>query len=161
MIGLILLVTEAFLPSGGLIGVLAVGCLVVSLYQAFNVPNEPYLGWKFVVADLVLIPAAMIVAVQLWPRTPLAKYIFLRPPALEDLDIAHSNHRLDHLIGEYGRALTPLRPSGSVDFDGRRLEGRAEEGWIPAGALVRALRTQSGVLVVRKAEDDALTTIES
>jgi len=84
MVGLILLVTEAFIPSGGLIGLLALGCLGVSLYQAFNVPDAPYLGWKFLVAELLLIPAAMVLAVQLWPKTPLAKRIFLPPPSAED-----------------------------------------------------------------------------
>jgi membrane-bound ClpP family serine protease len=158
--GLILLITEAFLPSGGLIGLLAAGCLILSLYQAFTVPEAPSLGWKFLVAELVLIPAAMVVAIQLWPRTPLARRIFLTPPAPEEFDTAVPKHRLDHLIGEFGRALSPLRPSGMVDFDGRRLDGLAEEGLIPAGALVRAIRIQSGVLVVRKAENDSLKSVE-
>jgi len=158
-LGLILLVSEAFLPSGGLIGLLAIGCLGVSLYQAFSVPEAPYLGWKFLIADLVLIPAAMVFAIQLWPKTPLARRIFLPPPAPEDVEVSHSRARLDHLLGEFGRALTPLRPSGLVDFDGRRLDALSEEGLIPAGALIRAVRVQSGVLVVRQAEDNSLKSI--
>ena len=160
-IGLILLITEAFIPSGGLIGVLAIGCLVVSLYQAFSIPEDPSLGWKFLAAEIVLIPGAAMLAVYLWPRTPLAKRIFLPPPAPEDMDTAHSRVRLDHLLGEFGRALTPLRPSGNVDFDGRRLEARAEEGLIEAGSLVRAVRVQSGVLIVRKADDTALAGFDA
>jgi membrane-bound ClpP family serine protease len=158
--GLILLMSEAFLPSGGLIGILALGCLGLSLYQAFSVPDAPNLGWKFLVAEMILIPTAMVVAIQLWPRTPLAKRIFLPPPAPEDVDSAHTRQRLDHLIGELGRALSPLRPSGVVDFDGRRLNGLAEEGLIPAGSLIRAVRIQSGVLVVRKADDASLGTLD-
>ena len=154
-IGLILLVTEAFLPSGGLIGLLALGCLGLSLYQAFTVPDAPYLGWKFLAAELLLIPAAMVLAIQLWPKTPLAKRIFLPPPTAEEVEAGPPRHRLDHLIGEFGRATTPLRPSGLVDFDGHRLDGLAEEGLIPAGSLVRAVRIHSGVLVVRMARDDA------
>jgi membrane-bound ClpP family serine protease len=160
VIGLILLVTEAFIPSGGIIGLLAVGCLGVSLYQAFTVPDAPYLGWKFLAAELLLIPVALVVAVQLWPRTPLARRIILPPPTPEEVESAAPRHRLDHLVGEFGRALTPLRPSGLVDFDGRRLDGLAEDAMIPAGALVRAVRIHSGVLVVRKAEDDALRTVD-
>ncbi len=41
----------------------------------------------------------------------------------------------DRLVGLEGRALTTLRPSGMVDFDGRRLDGVAEEGLIPPGSL--------------------------
>ncbi len=160
-IGLILLMTEAFIPSGGLIGMLAIGCLIVSLYQAFSIPEDPSIGWKFLAAEVLLIPAAAAVAIYLWPKTPLAKRIFLPPPAPEDVDTAHSRVRLDHLLGEFGRALTPLRPTGNVDFDGRRLEARAEEGLIAAGSLVRAVRVQSGVLVVRKAEDNSLVGFDA
>jgi membrane-bound serine protease (ClpP class) len=60
---------------------------------------------------------------------------------------------LDHLVGQLGRALTPLRPSGLVDFDGRRLDGLSEEGFIPSGSLVRAVRIRGGQLVVRVAPD--------
>ena len=159
-VGLILLVTEAFIPSGGLIGLLALGCLGVSLYQAFTVPESPYLGWKFLAAELFLIPAALMLAVQLWPRTPLARRMFLAPPTPEEVQAAPPRHRLDHLIGEYGRALTPMRPSGLVDFDGHRLDGLAEDELIPAGTLIRAVRIHSGVLVVRKADDQALGTVD-
>jgi membrane-bound ClpP family serine protease len=159
-IGLILLITEAFIPSGGLIGILAIGCLLLSLYQAFTVPSAPNLGWKFVVAELVLIPIVMVVAIQLWPKTPLARRIFLPPPSLEDVETAHTRQRFDHLMGEFGRALTPLRPSGLVDFEGRRLNAMAEEGLIEAGSLVRAVRVQSGILIVRRADDEALKSFD-
>jgi membrane-bound serine protease (ClpP class) len=56
---------------------------------------------------------------------------------------------LHHLIGQFGRALTPLRPSGVVDFEGRRLDGLAEEGLIPAGTLVKAISIRGNQLVVR------------
>jgi len=35
-LGLILLIAEVFVPSGGLIGLLAVCCVCVSLWQAFH-----------------------------------------------------------------------------------------------------------------------------
>jgi membrane protein implicated in regulation of membrane protease activity len=107
-----------------------------------------------------MIPIVMVVAIQLWPKTPLARRIFLPPPAPEDMDTAHNRQRFDHLIGDFGRALTPLRPSGSVDFEGHRLDARAEEGLIPAGSLVRAVRVESGILIVRKADDQALGPID-
>ena len=159
-LGLFLLITEAFIPSGGLIGILAVGCLLWSLYLAFTVPSAPNLGWAFVVADLILIPIVMVVAVQLWPKTPLARRIFLPPPDPDDAETIHERQRFDHLIGDFGRALTPLRPSGSVDFEGRRIDARAEEGLIAAGSLVRAVRVESGILIVRMADDQSLGPID-
>jgi membrane-bound ClpP family serine protease len=152
--GLLLLIGEVFIPSGGLIGLLALSCLVLSLWKAFQQSTD--LGLKFLLADFLLMPLAMLLAVYLWPRTPLAKRVFLRPPAREDIEASHANHRLDHLVGQLGRALTPMRPSGLVDFDGRRLDGLSEDGLIPSGALVRAVRVRGGQLVVRTAPDPTL-----
>jgi membrane-bound ClpP family serine protease len=156
-VGLTLLVAEGFIPSGGLIGILALGCLALSLWKAFSVSAT--LGFQFLAALFLLLPMALVVAAQLWPRTPLAKRIFLRPPAPEEVETSHQPDRLDHLIGQFGRALTPLRPSGVVDFDGRRLDGLSEEGLIPAGALVRAVQVRSGRIVVRLAPDRTLDEI--
>lgn len=155
--GLLLLIGEVFIPSGGVIGLLAISCLFLSLWQAFRESTE--LGVRFLLADCVLLPLAMMLALYLWPRTPLAKRVFLRPPAAEDIEVSHSSQRLDHLVGQLGRALTPLRPSGLVDFDGRRLDGLSEEGLIPSGALVRAVRVRAGQLVVRMAPDPTLDEI--
>jgi len=151
--GLILLIAEVFIPSGGVIGVLALGFLAVSLGLAFS--ESTTLGLEFLVAVCLLMPLALMLAVHLWPRTPLAKYIFLNPPDPEDVHEPPHELRLEHLIGQYGRALTPLRPSGLVDFEGRRLDGLSEEGMIPAGALVRAIQVRGGQLVVRPAPDRA------
>jgi membrane-bound ClpP family serine protease len=65
------------------------------------------------------------------------------------------------LVGQLGRTLTPLRPSGLVDFEGRRLDALSEEGLIPAGALIRALRVRSGQLIVRPAPDPPLEQLVS
>lgn len=155
--GLLLLIAEVFIPSGGVIGLLALSCLCLSLWRAFE--QSTALGLNFLLADLLLMPMAMVLAVYLWPRTPLAKRVFLNPPAPEDIEVSHSSQRLDHLIGQVGRALTPLRPSGLVDFDGRRLDGLSEDGLIPSGALVRAVRVRSGQLVVRMAPDPTLDEV--
>ena len=81
---------------------------------------------RVLLAEVVLIPAAMAYAIHLWPRTPLAKRIFLKPPEPDEVNTDHERPRLDHLIGQFGRALTPLRPSGTVDFEGRRIDAMAD-----------------------------------
>jgi membrane-bound ClpP family serine protease len=157
--GLLLLIVEVFLPSGGLIGLLALGCLGLSLWKAFA--QSYTLGFEFLAALLVFLPIALVTAAHLWPRTPLAKRIFLKPPDPEDIAPSHNPERLDHLIGQFGRTLTPLRPSGLVDFEGRRLDGLSEEGLIPANTLVRAVQVRGGQLIVRTARDRTFDEILS
>lgn len=152
--GLLLLIAEVFIPSGGLIGFLALCCLGLSLWHAFQ--QSPGMGLNFLLADSLLLPLAMALAIHLWPRTPLAKRVFLARPSPEEFEVSHSSLRLDHLVGQFGRAPTPLRPSGMVDFDGRRLDALSEEGLIPSGALIRAVRVRGGELIVRTAPDPPL-----
>ena len=157
ILGLILLIAEVFIPSGGMIGLLASGLLLASLWQAFT---QTEYGLYFLLTDLLLMPLTLMVAVYLWPKTPLAKKVFLTPPEADEMAVSHGGGRLDHLIGQLGRSLTPLRPSGSVDFDGRRIDAMAESGLISAGSLVQAVRVQAGQLVVRLAPVQTLPTFD-
>ncbi len=101
----------------------------------------------FLLSVAVLLPMVLALAVHLWPRTPMGKLLILKPPDLDEIEPATAP--LEHLLGQFGRTLTPLRPSGMVDFDGRRLDALSEEGLIPAGALVRAVQVRGHQLVVR------------
>jgi membrane-bound ClpP family serine protease len=154
--GLTLLIVEVFVPSGGVIGFLAAGLLIVSLWLAFT--NTPH-GWMFVFAEAVLLPMTLMLALYLWPRSPLARFLLLRPPHPEEIEPEPVLGGLYHLVGQYGRALTPLRPSGVVDFEGKRIDGLAEEGLIPAGTLVRAIAVRGPQLVVRVETDLGLDQI--
>ncbi len=152
--GLILLVAEVFVPSGGVIGLLALGCIGISLWSAFRVSTE--FGLQFLVADFILLPATFSLAMYLWPKTPMAKRIFLTPPAPEEIEASHAPDRLEHLIGQFGKALTPLRPAGLVDFEGRRIDGASEGELIASGTLVQAVQIRSGRLIVRPAIGPAI-----
>jgi membrane-bound ClpP family serine protease len=157
--GLILLIAEVFVPSGGMIGFLALGLLGVSLWQAFAVSATT--GTMFLVALAVLLPITLAIAVKLWPRTPFGRRMILRPPSPGEVDPEPLGAPLEHLLGQYGRTLTPLRPAGMVDFDGRRLDALSEEGLLPAGALVQAVRLRGREIVVRAADPRALDEIGS
>jgi membrane-bound serine protease (ClpP class) len=55
------------------------------------------------------------------------------------------------LEGVEGRALTDLRPAGTAEIAGERMDVVAEEGWVPAGSPVRVTRSEGWRLVVRAA----------
>src|SRR5262249_61874590 len=86
-------------------------------------------------------------------RAWLARRVIRHRPSPHAPGAPRARQRLDHLVGQLGGALTPLRPSGLVDFDGRRLDGLSEEGLIPSGALIRAIRVRGGQLIVRTAPE--------
>jgi membrane-bound ClpP family serine protease len=150
-IGLLLLLVEAFIPSGGLIGLCSIACVLLSLWYAFAQSSS--LGAIFMVVDLVAVPVTAALTFTLWTRSPLGRRLMLRPPSSEEIQVSHTDLHLEHLVGQEGRALTPLRPSGYIEIDGRRIGSLAEEGFLTSGSVVRAIAVRSGQLVVRGVHD--------
>jgi membrane-bound ClpP family serine protease len=153
LLGLLLLIVEVFIPSGGFIGICSIACLVLSLWYAFA--QSLGVGVTFMLIDLVAVPLTGGLAFSLWSRTPLGRRFFLKPPAPEEIEVSHADHHLESLVGQVGRTLTPLRPCGHVEIDGQRADALAEEGFLPAATTVRVLRVRSGQVVVRGLHDPA------
>lgn len=146
-LGLLLLVLEVFIPSGGMIGLCSIACLVLCLWYAFA--ESLGLGLAFMIVDLIALPLTAALALSLWSRTPLGRKLFLRPPEAGEIGISHSDQHLGDLVGLEGRSLSALRPSGHVEIRGRRVDALAEEGFVPEGVTVLGIRVRSGQLVVR------------
>ncbi len=148
--GLLLLTLEMFVPSGGFIGFVAVACLGLGLWNAFQ--SSQRLGITFLLVDVVAVPATAIAAFRLWVRSPMGRRFSLAPPDPEEIDVSHRDRRVRDLVGVEGRAQTPLRPCGHVEIQGRRYDGMSESGLIAEGDRVRVIRVRSGQVVVRTME---------
>ena len=147
VLGLGLLVAEFFLPTGGVLGVLATASLLGSFYLARMAPIG---GYWWAACEIALVASVWVGAVYGLPRTRLGRRIYLPPPTAVDLQEERpAAHPAGHL-GRSGRALTPLRPSGTIDLGGRRCEAMAEFGLIGAGATVTVVAVRSGRAIVRE-----------
>ncbi len=60
-------------------------------------------------------------------------------------------------IGDIGRAVTPMSPSGAVEVNGKRLDARSDGPFIDAGSPIIVLRGDPTGYVVRKLEADQPT----
>ena len=70
-LGLLLIIAEVFFPSFGLLSVLATAALVGSIVMAFQ--ESTAIGFRFLLATAVLVPAAILTGFKLFPKTPLGK----------------------------------------------------------------------------------------
>ncbi|MGE3822411.1 MAG: NfeD family protein, partial [Isosphaeraceae bacterium] len=155
-LGFILLVAEVFIPSGGVLGVVSLGLIVWGVWLAFQ--GSFVMGAGFLLGVMVLAPIAIGLAFHVWPKTPMGRRLILSPPRPEDSEEAHEGPRLDLLVGLNATAITPLRPSGRVDCEGRSYDSLAESGLIDAGAKVVIVGYRSGELVVRESSPPASTS---
>jgi membrane-bound ClpP family serine protease len=146
----VLIVAEVFVPSGGMISILALACLIGGVTIFFR--HSPATGWLGLAAAAVMIPSVLIIAYKVLPKTRFGRSVMLAPPQGQQGDAVPDMNDLQKLLGATGVVLTPLRPVGTCDFSGRRLECVAESGYIGKGMKVKVISVQSTQLTVRMTE---------
>jgi len=143
----VLLVAEIFLPSGGLLTVGALACVVGGIALAFQ--QSLGLGWLSVGVAVVLIPTVLVIAYRIFPHTRFGQSVTLTPSQRSVGDAVPDTAQLKELLGEIGKVKTPLRPVGICDFSGRRLECVAESGYVEIGNDVEVIHVEGTQLTVR------------
>jgi membrane-bound ClpP family serine protease len=151
-----LVVLEVFIPSGGILGFLAAASLVASVVVAFM--SSPGAGVGFVIIGLVALPAAIVLALRVWPHTAIGKRILLEVPTSDDVRPDDAQKRgLYDLIGKFGTARSLMLPSGGVTVDGRTIDAISEGMAVESGQKVRIIQVRGNRVVVRPVEDDEPT----
>jgi membrane-bound ClpP family serine protease len=153
LLGLGLVLLEVFVPSGGVIGVLAVLAVMGSVVMAFYA--GPMTGMTFLLLSLVAMPAAFAFAVKVWPDTPLGRRILIKVPTSEEVLPDDPERRLlQELVGKVGRAKSLMLPSGAAEIAGRTVDAISEGVTIEPGTLIRVVEVRGKRVVVRPAGDD-------
>jgi membrane-bound ClpP family serine protease len=157
--GFVLMVAELFLPHGGILAIVSIGCILVGI--AFTFLYDSLAGLLSLLGVFVTIPLAVGVLSRYWPSTPYGRQLLLPGTAPEDTVAAATHlHDLENLKGRFGRTLSALRPSGVVDFDGRRVDCITEGMMVEAGQWVRCVDVRAGRVLVRPAERPNLEGLE-
>ncbi len=148
----VLIVAEIFVPSGGLISVCALACLIGGFALFYN--SEIVSFWVGIVVAFVEIPVVLIVSFKIFPNTRFGKTVTLVPPDREEGDAIPDTAELEDLLDGVGEVVTPLRPVGMVDFSGKRVECVAEGGYVDTGSRVKVIKVESTQLTVRVLDEN-------
>ncbi len=146
-----LIIAEVFVPSGGLIMLCALACLVGGAVIFFQ--HSVTAGWIGVSIAVVMIPGVLIFAYKIFPKSRFGKSVTLTPPKRQQGDAIPDTSELKEMLGEVGVVLTPLRPVGMCDFSGQRVECVAEGGYVDKDKKVKVIDVESTQLTVRMIEN--------
>jgi membrane-bound serine protease (ClpP class) len=151
VLGLFLMAAEIFLPTGGILFVLALAALIAGIAMSFY--SDATQGLITLVGVFVIVLVMGPVLLHLMPRTKMGKRLFL-DAASEDASVAAMpvNLELEQLRGRYGKTLSSLRPAGVTEFDGRRVDTLSEGDMIPPGHWVRCIDVKAGRVIVRQVD---------
>ena len=158
-LGLALLVAELFVPSAGLLFLASCLCIIAGVAMTFAY-GDTSTGMVTLLSVFVAVPALGALLLYYWPRTPIGKRLIL-PDQEATVAALPANLELENLRGRFGRALSDLRPSGVVDFDGRRVDTITEGMMVAAGSWVRCVDVKAGRVVVRPVDRPDLGELES
>jgi membrane-bound ClpP family serine protease len=154
VMGLILVMLEVFVPSGGVLGFLSVAMILSSIVMAFyNRGIE--IGMLFLVAAVVAVPAVLVTAFRYWPQTPMGKRLLLSVPReAEVLPDTPQLRALRQLVGKVGVAKSMMLPSGAVAVDGVTVDAVSEGMAIEPGQRVRVVEVRGNRVVVTPTTDE-------
>jgi membrane-bound ClpP family serine protease len=148
----LLIIAEVFVPSGGLISLCALACLIGGAVIFFH--YSTLAGWIGIGVAGVMIPGVLIFAYKIFPKTRFGKSVTLSPPEREQGDAIPDTSVLKDMLGKIGVVLTPLRPVGMCDFEGKRIECVAESGYVEKDKKVKVINVESTQLTVRTIKEN-------
>ncbi len=142
-VALMLFFAEIFIPSFGLISLVALGCMAGSVALAFQAGAG--VGYLFMVLNALAIPVVVVVAFKLLPRSPLV----LSQTFEDKKPKTPAVHSDEALVGREGVAETDLRPAGKAEIDGRRVDVLTGGEYIESGTRVKVVRVEGARVFVR------------
>jgi membrane-bound ClpP family serine protease len=146
--GLAIVVLELFVPSGGVLAVVAAIAIVGSVVSALMYEDRT-LGTTFALAEIIGVIAGLVLIVKWWPNSSIGRRV---APELPREDEILPENEIKQLIGKIGYAKSMMLPSGAVVIEGRTVNAVSEGMAIDAGEQVKVVEVRGNRIVVRKVE---------
>jgi membrane-bound serine protease (ClpP class) len=148
--GVVLLTAEFFLPTGGVLVVAAVGCFVLAVGLILYY-GTMYEAVAAIIGLSVGLPIAGGVMFYGWRRLSLKSGVDSESGSATVIS-APELAELEQLRGRHGRTVSFMRPSGTVEIDGRRIDALTEGMMLEPGVWVRCVDVRAGRVIVRQVE---------
>ena len=148
---------DLFVPSGGVLITLSGLAAAASIFSGFASSFDAGLVISIIV--FAAIPALAILAIRVWPHTPIGRRILLAPPSPQPAESANS---LRSLIGHVVISRWPLLPTGQIAIAHQRFQARSTDGQpIDPGHRIKVVNAPEGFLVVTLTHDPLTSAVDS
>jgi len=148
LVGVVVIIAEIILPSGGILSIAALGVFGYSLFIVFN-EISMIIGFSFVAADLILIPVLVIVGLKLLARSPVT----LRKTLSRKEGVSSQSSELESYVGTQGNAVTDLRPAGIAVINGKRVDVVTRGEYLEKDSAIIVTAVTGNQIIVRKKDE--------
>lgn len=151
ILGLSLLITELVVPGFGVPGIAGIVSLILSI--TVMVVAYPVYGIFIAIGVIgavmlkILILRKWLSSKQIQGKIILEDVVATEKPEYEDLD---------YFLGKEGITLTPLKPYGTVDFSGVRIETFSVGPYVPAKVKVKVVEVTNNKIMVEQVKNTNL-----
>ena len=148
LVGVVVIIAEIILPSGGILSIAALGVFGYSLFIVFN-ETSMTIGFSFVAADLILIPVLVIVGLKLLARSPVT----LRKTLSRKEGVSSQSSELESYVGTQGNAITDLRPAGIAVINDKRVDVVTRGEYLEKDSAIIVSAVTGNQIIVRKKDE--------
>ena len=142
--GLAVVVVELFIPSAGMLGVLATLLLVSGVVCAFL--SDFNSGALVLLGTVLALPILLMAMIKVWPKTPIGKRILLKDMKLEE--VLPDNPFSADLVGQLGIAKTKMLPSGIVLINHQKFDAISDGFPINDGQPIKVVAIRGNHIYV-------------
>lgn len=146
LIGILLVILEFFIP-GGIAGILGVVAIIGSLFLASG--NAIHMAVSLLIAVAVSISVSILLVKVFGKKMKFFKKMILTDSTNKEQGYVSHSDRTD-LLGLEGKALTDLRPSGTVLINEERVDVVSEGSFIVKDTIVKVVKVEGSRIVVRE-----------
>jgi membrane-bound serine protease (ClpP class) len=156
VVGLGLILLEVFvIPGFGVAGISGIILVLASMFLAM-LGSRPFLDLNLVSMAVIKLTAGLVAALILifliaryLPKSNIFKKFILSEEEKADAGYTSRNN-LSDLIGAEGTAVTTLRPAGTAEFNGKRVDVVTESEYIENGKPIIVTEVEGMRVVVRE-----------
>ena len=143
--GIIFVIVEMFHPGFGIPGITGGLLLLIGIVMVAQTFAQ---GVVLILIILVILGVALTLALHSATKGRLSKILILSHTEQKESGYIGTED-LEFFKDKEGISITVLRPSGTVNFDGVKLDVVTEGDFIPVGTKVRVVKVEGRRIVVR------------
>ncbi len=142
LIGLLFLVVEILITPGIVLGIIGLGFISFGVYQTYQHYGS-FVGNITLFAVGVITIGGVLLALKTGVWTRIASKDAIESKAKEDVsEIA--------IVGDLGKALSALRPTGTALLNGRKVEVVTQGEAVESGAEIEVIRIERNKIYIKK-----------
>ena len=143
--GVLVIIAEIILPSGGILSIIATCLFGYSLYMVFTEVSTS-VGMIFIAADVIVIPVLVIIGLKLLAKSPVT----LRKELSSQDGVTSQSPDLEEYLGQEGTALTDLRPAGVAMINHERLDVVTRGEYIEKNTTIAVIAATGNQIIVKQ-----------